>query len=121
MRKKQFCRHRRPYQTHQGIDLAPFCVRIHDGEPLRRVSRSSNIRRSSLQRIYKRWKALNYPQPYYMKETRGKKLSLQKFEEEYLSSVCDHYINAGYILLNKHVKKFATMIYNSSRYYNTRW
>jgi hypothetical protein len=120
MRQKRFCRRRRPYQTHQNVDLAPFCMRIHDGEPLRRVARASNICRSSLQRIYKRWKVLNYPQPFYLKETRGRKLFLQPIEEQYLASICDHYINQGYILLNKHVRKFATMIAESTHYYNTR-
>jgi hypothetical protein len=118
--KKKFCRFRRPYQTHRDVDLAPFLVRLHDGESTRSVARSSNIRRSTLQRLYKRWKALSYPQPYIVQETRGRKLTLNVQQETFLANICDEYIQKGYILHNKHVRNFAKMIAASGHYYDTR-
>ena len=143
-RRRSFCSKRRPYNNHNNLNFIPFFTLIEHQQSISSVARSSNIRRRTLSRHYHKWKNAGRPPVYTVNEKRGNTLIhsfillfyfifvagthtvLTNNEQTHLSEMISEMIDKGEIVQNKHVRKLATFIYDSShpfelrRYTNTQ-
>ena len=85
---------------------------MHDGMGGTEASRGSNIRRTTLLRLYDKWVSLGCPSPFYQLETRGRNPALNTQQERQLSILIDDAIDNDRILQIADVREMAINIYN---------
>ena len=87
---------------------------VDDGQSYRSVSRSSNISKTTLERLYAQWVSLKRPKPYVLKENRGKNHALSSELEQVVCNTLDAKINNGEVVTHKTVQQLAVSVWRTN-------